>query len=83
MARTINMHMDLQISSCWEHISTWNMKKINNHGCWGKHAHIPDNGYWRICLFHVVWTNLFCNYSYVVHTEYIFFFHQLSIAHER
>jgi hypothetical protein len=25
MARTINMHMDLQISSCWEHISTWNM----------------------------------------------------------
>jgi hypothetical protein len=26
----------------------------------------------------------FCNYSYVVHTEYIFiFFHQLNIAHER
>jgi hypothetical protein len=25
MARTINMHTDLQISSCWEHISTWNM----------------------------------------------------------
>ena len=22
MARTINMHTDLQISSCWEHIST-------------------------------------------------------------
>jgi hypothetical protein len=22
---TINMHTDLQISSCWEHISTWNM----------------------------------------------------------
>jgi hypothetical protein len=21
----INMHTDLQISSCWEHISTWNM----------------------------------------------------------
>jgi hypothetical protein len=25
MARTIKMHTDLQISSCWEHISTWNM----------------------------------------------------------
>ena len=25
MARTINMHTDLQISSSWEHISTWNM----------------------------------------------------------
>jgi hypothetical protein len=25
MARLINMHTDLQISSCWEHISTWNM----------------------------------------------------------
>jgi hypothetical protein len=20
-------------------------EKINNHGCWGKHAHIPDNGF--------------------------------------
>jgi hypothetical protein len=46
-------------------------EKINNHGCWGKHAHISDNDYWGICLFHVVWTNCFvCNYSYVVHTEY-------------
>ena len=34
-------------------------EKINNHGCWGKHAHIPDNDYWGICLFHVVWT-IFC-----------------------
>ena len=25
MARTINMHTDLQISNCWEHISIWNM----------------------------------------------------------
>ena len=25
-----------------------------------------------IYLFYVVWTNFFCNYSYVVHTEYIF-----------
>jgi hypothetical protein len=49
-------------------------EKINNHGCWGKHAHIPDNDYWGICLFHVVWTNFFCSYSYVVHTEYIYIF---------
>jgi hypothetical protein len=50
-------------------------EKINNHGCWGKHAHIPDNDYWGICLFHVVWANFFFgNYSYVVHTEYIFIF---------
>ena len=28
MARTINMHTDLQISSCWEHISTWNMPYV-------------------------------------------------------
>ena len=51
-------------------------EKVKNHGCWGKHAHIPDNDYWGICLFLVVCTNFFlCNYSYVVHTEdiYIFF----------
>jgi hypothetical protein len=64
-------------------------EKINNHGCWGKHAHIPDNDYWGICLLHVVWTIfVWCNYSHVVHTEYIFtcfrhFFHQLNSAHER
>jgi hypothetical protein len=34
-------------------------EKINNHGCWGKHAHIPDTDYWGICLFHVVWTIFF------------------------
>jgi hypothetical protein len=28
MARTINMHTDLQISNCWEHISTWNMHEL-------------------------------------------------------
>jgi hypothetical protein len=26
-------------------------EKINNHGCWGKHAHIPDNDYWGISLW--------------------------------
>ena len=53
-------------------IADHDLVKKNNHGCWGKHAHIPDNDYWGICLLHVVWTNFFCNYSYVVHTEYIF-----------
>jgi hypothetical protein len=43
-------------------------EKINNH------AHIPDNDYWGICLFHVVWTIFFCNYSYVVYTENIYFY---------
>ena len=38
-------------------------------------VHIPDNDYWGIRLFHVVWTNFFCNYSYVVHTNiYIYIF---------
>jgi hypothetical protein len=38
-------------------------------------VHIPDNDYWGIRLFHVVWTNCFCNYSYVVHTNiYIYIF---------
>jgi len=56
-------------------------EKINSHGCWGKHAHIPGNDYWGICLFHVVWTNLFCNYSYVVHTEYIYIYIFSSTKH--
>jgi hypothetical protein len=60
---------------CSDDCRSWpREEKINNHGCWCKHAHIPDNDYWGICLFHVVWTNFFCNYSYVVHTVYIFFF---------
>jgi hypothetical protein len=38
-------------------------EKINNHGCWGKHAHIPDKDYWGICWFHVVWTNFFSDFK--------------------
>jgi hypothetical protein len=49
-------------------------EKINNHGCWGKHAHIPDNDYWGICLFHVVWTNFFLQVLCGTHRIYIFFF---------
>ena len=64
-------------------MTSW--RKGKYHGCWGKHAHIPDNDYWGICLYHVVWTNFCCcNYSYVIHTEYIYIcFHQLNIAHGR
>ena len=62
-------------------------EKINNHGCWGKHAHIPDNDYWGICLFHVVWTNFFFAIILMWYTQkyiYIYiYFHQLNIAHER
>ena len=49
-------------------------EKINNHGCWGKHAHIPDNDYWGICLFHVVWTGFFLAIILMWYTEYIYFF---------
>ena len=49
---------------------------IANHGCCGKHAHIPDNDYWGICLFHVVWTNFFLAIILMWYTRniYIFFF---------
>jgi hypothetical protein len=48
---------------------------INNHGCWGKHAHIPDNDYWGICLFHVVWTNFILQlFLCGTHGIYIFCF---------
>jgi hypothetical protein len=57
---------------CW----SWpREEKINNHGCWGRHAHIPDNDYWGICLFHVVWTNFFLQlFLCGTHVIYIFFF---------
>ena len=45
---------------CSDNCRSWPRdEKINNHGCWGKHAHIPDNDYWGISLFHVVWTIFF------------------------
>ena len=49
-------------------------EKINNHGCWGKHAHIPDNDYWGICLFHVVWTIFFGAIILMCYTRNIFLF---------
>ena len=52
------------------------VKKRSNHGCWGKHVHIPDNDYWGIRLFHVVWTNFFFAIILMWYTRniYIFFF---------
>jgi hypothetical protein len=59
---------------CSDDCRSWPREEKINHGSWCKHAHIPDNDYWGICLFHVVWTNFCCcNYSYVVHTKYTFF----------
>jgi hypothetical protein len=47
-------------TDCFDDCRSWpREEKINNHGCWGKHAHIPDNDYCGICLFHVVWTIFF------------------------
>jgi hypothetical protein len=48
-------------------------EKINNHGCWGKHAHIPDNNYWGICLFDVVWT-IFLVQLFLCGTHGIYFY---------
>ena len=59
---------------CSDDCRSWpREKKINNHGCWGKHAHIPDNDYWEICLFHVVWTN-FCLQLFLCGTHGIYFY---------
>ena len=36
---------------CSDDCRSWpHDEKLNNHGCWGKHAHIPDNDYWGICF---------------------------------
>jgi hypothetical protein len=50
-------------------------EKINNHRCWGKHAHIPDNDYWGICLFHVVWSNFFLQLFLCGTHRFFFFIH--------
>ena len=34
-------------------------RKVKQSWMLRKHAHIPDNDYWGICLSHVVWTNFF------------------------
>ena len=58
---------------CSDDCRSWpREEKINNHGCWGQHAHIPDNDYWGICLFHVVWTIFFWAIILMCYTRNIF-----------
>ena len=38
-------------------MTSW--RKVKQSWMLRKHAHIPDNDYWGICLFYVVWTNFF------------------------
>jgi hypothetical protein len=64
---------------CSDDCRSWPREEmINNHGCWGKHAHIPDNDYWGICLFHVVWTNFFFAIILMWYTRNIFLFFLIS-----
>jgi hypothetical protein len=65
---------------CYDDCRSWHREeKINNHGCWGKHTHIPDNDYWGICLFHVMWTNfvlqLFLCGTHGIYFYFNFHFH--------
>ena len=52
-------------------MTSW--RKDKQSRCWGKHAHIPDNDYWGICLFHVVWT-IICLQLFLCGTHGIYFF---------
>ena len=62
---------------CSDDCRSWpREEKINNHGCRGRHAHIPDNDYWGICLFYVVWTNFLQLILCGIHGIYIYYFHQ-------
>jgi len=63
-------------------MTSW--RKVKQSWMLRKHAHIPDNDYWGICLFHVVWTN-FCLQLFLcgTHGIHFFFFHQLNSALER
>ena len=51
------------------------LRKVKQSWKLRKHAHIPDNDYWGICLFHVVWTNFFLQlFLCGTHGMYLFFF---------
>jgi hypothetical protein len=53
-------------------MTSW--RKVKQSWMLRKHAHIPDNDYWGICLFHVVWTNLFLQlFLCGTHGIYIYF----------
>ena len=67
----------LPIMTSWRKalVRSWHHEeKINNHGYWGIHAHILDNDYWGIRLFHVVWTNFFFAIILMWYTRNIFNF---------
>ena len=49
-------------------------ENISNHGFSGKHARIPDNDYWWICLFHIVWTKFVFAIILMWYTRNIFLF---------
>ena len=60
---------------CSDDCRSWPCEeKINNHGFWGKQAHIPDNDYWGICLFHIVWTNVVFVIILMWYTQNIYIF---------
>ena len=52
--RLINFRLFCSDCRSWPH-----EEKINNHGCWGKHAHIPENDYWGICFMLWYTRNIF------------------------
>ena len=54
-------------------MTSW--RKVKQSWMLRKHAHIPDNDYWGICLFHVVWTKFFLQlFLCGTHRIYIYFF---------
>ena len=59
---------------CSDDCRSWPCEeKINNHGCWGKHTHIPDNDYWGICVSCRV-NQFFCAIILMWYTRNIFLF---------
>jgi hypothetical protein len=60
---------------CSDDCRSWpREEKINNHGCWRKHPHILTMIIEESVCFMSCEPIFFCNYCYVVHTEYIYFF---------
>ena len=72
---------------CSDDCRSWpREEKLNNHGCFiSTHTFLTMIIEESVCFMSCEPIFFFCNYSYVVHTEYIFnfFFHQLNSAHKR
>ena len=59
---------------CSDYCRSWpREEKLNNHGCFVS-THTFLTMIIDECLIHVVWTNLFCNYSCGTHGIYIYIF---------